>query len=86
MKKLLCSLSFVLILSLCIASLAVAQSIPRGSYRQTCRNIRVDGNGLYATCETRNGSWKDTNLSSNGFPCDDIENDDGELVCVGPSN
>jgi hypothetical protein len=85
MKKFLSTFSFALVLGLIVASMAVAQSLPRGSYRQTCRNIRLTENGLYASCERTNGTWKDTNLSSYGFPCDDIENDDGDLVCVGPS-
>ena len=62
-----------------------AKSVPNGSYKKTCTNIKVDSNGIYATCQKADGSWQETSLSSYGFPCDDIENDNGELVCVGPS-
>ena len=64
---------------------ALAAAAPKGSYKKTCKDIRTDANGLYATCKTTNGKWKKTSLSSYVFPCKDIENDNGNLVCVGPS-
>ena len=63
-----------------------ANSVPNGSYKESCKNISADSKGLYATCQKSDGSWQKTSLSSHSFPCDDIENDNGELVCVGPSN
>lgn len=65
------------------ASLSEAASIPSGSYKQSCKDISASDTGLRATCQRADGSWQKTSLSSAAFPCDDIENDNGELVCVG---
>ena len=66
-------------------SVSEAASAPNGSYKKTCRGIKADANGITAECQTKNGKWKKTSLSSYGFPCADIENDNGDLVCVSPS-
>ena len=55
--------------------------VPRGPYEQTCRNIRVDGNRLNATCQKRDGDWRDTSLNSFGYCRGQIENDNGHLRC-----
>ena len=54
--------------------------IPYGSYSQTCQNIRVYGNDLQASCQKRNGRWRNTTLR-NFEGCRDIENDNGKLRC-----
>ena len=54
--------------------------IPYGSYSQTCQNIQVNGNDLRASCEKRNGGWRNTTLR-NFSGCRDIENDNGKLKC-----
>lgn len=54
--------------------------IPYGSYSQTCQNIRVNGNDLQASCQKRNGKWKNTSLR-NFQGCREIENDNGKLRC-----
>jgi hypothetical protein len=54
--------------------------VPRGSYVQTCQDIRVNGNELQARCQKRNGKWRDTSLS-NFYGCREIENDNGKLRC-----
>jgi hypothetical protein len=54
--------------------------VPSGTYTQTCRNIRTDGNRLQAECQTRDGKWRRTSLDldrCSGAPA----NDDGHLVC-----
>src|SRR5262249_13835516 len=57
-------------------------NIPSGSYQQTCRDIRNDGNRLEATCQSRNGDWRPTSIDYRG--CDgEIVNDDGNLRCNG---
>jgi len=54
--------------------------VPYGSYSQTCQNIRVNGNDLQASCQKKNGKWKNTSLRNfNG--CRNIENDNGKLRC-----
>ena len=54
--------------------------IPYGSYSQSCQNVRVKGNELQASCQKRNGKWKNTELD-NFSRCRDIENDNGKLRC-----
>ena len=53
---------------------------PPGSYSQTCQNIQVNGNTLNASCQKKNGKWKNTSLH-NFRGCRDIENDNGKLRC-----
>lgn len=55
--------------------------VPSGSYQQTCQNIRVDGNRLYATCQKRNGGWHNTSLKDFNYCRGGIENDNGHLRC-----
>ena len=57
-------------------------ALPSGSYQETCKNIRADKNGLYATCQKRDGSWKETSLGTDNFPCREIGNDNGDLICL----
>jgi len=54
---------------------------PAGSYTQTCRNIRTDGNRLEAECQTRDGDWRRTSLNDIDRCTSAIANDDGHLVC-----
>jgi hypothetical protein len=54
--------------------------VPDGSYRETCRDIRVHGDTLVAACERRDGSWSRTAMNlygCRGF----IENWNGRLAC-----
>lgn len=55
-------------------------SLPKGSYKQTCRNARVDGKYLKAECKKNNGSWRYSDIEYDY--CDDgIINDNGRLKC-----
>ena len=54
---------------------------PSGTYTQTCRNIRTNGNRLDAECETRNGDWRKTSLNNINQCTSAIANDNGHLVC-----
>lgn len=56
--------------------------IPRGSYRRTCRNIRVRGNALRARCRTRNGYLKRAHLYYFRRCRGDIANINGNLRCI----
>ncbi|HKV93645.1 MAG TPA: hypothetical protein VJW20_13945, partial [Candidatus Angelobacter sp.] len=38
--------------------------IPRGSYAQTCQNVTIAGNTLRASCQKKNGKWKNTSLNN----------------------
>lgn len=54
--------------------------LPRGSYSQTCQNIQVNGDTLQASCQKKNGQWRNTSLHS-FRQCHDIENNNGKLRC-----
>jgi hypothetical protein len=57
--------------------------IPGGSYSQTCQDVRIRGNDLEARCQTANGDWRTTRLSSFDRCGGDIANDNGSLRCTG---
>lgn len=68
----------------CVGSISnidgnLACSAPTGSYARTCKNSRVEGHMLYATCQRINGSWKDSSTSFSGFQ-HPVTNCDGNLV------
>lgn len=55
--------------------------LPPGDYKRTCQNMRVNGDRLDATCQSRGGGWHDTSLN-NVYACrTGIVNDDGNLRC-----
>jgi len=56
--------------------------LPRGSYAQTCRDIRTRGDDLRAVCETVNGEWVSSTLDGYDRCVGDIVNDDGRLECT----
>jgi hypothetical protein len=73
----------------CVA--AAAPAIPPGSYRQSCRNIKVDATklSLIADCDPKDKGkfWEGTQPLDNYFYCvGDIWNDDGYLRCNKPVN
>lgn len=55
--------------------------VPDGGYRQTCRDIHVAGDALQASCQKRNGKWRNTSLRDFRRCSSSIENDNGKLVC-----
>jgi hypothetical protein len=60
---------------------AFAQNMPPGSYRQSCTNVRVNGNLLTASCSAANGGRI---TSSIPMGCSgDIGNVNGSLRCNG---
>src|SRR5215472_9963538 len=59
---------------------ARAQGLPYGSYQQTCRDMRMDGDMLYARCQRVDGGWNNTQI--NYRSCSgQIINNDGNLQC-----
>ena len=60
---------------------AFAQSLPVGSYVNTCTQAQMSGTTLVAQCKDRDGSYRQSFLS-NPFNCAvGIENADGILTC-----
>src|SRR5215813_6080101 len=56
-------------------------SVPSGTYQETCRDMRVDADTLIATCQKRDGTWRNTSLRHYNDCRGQIENDDGNLRC-----
>jgi hypothetical protein len=66
-----------------VAALSPAEArwAPSGSYQATCRGIAFDGDLLTASCQRRDGRWRNTYLD-NADDCDsNIVNNDGQLEC-----
>jgi hypothetical protein len=64
------------------ATVAQTSGLPPGDYQQTCRNIRANGNQLIASCQKKDGHWRNTSIDSS--TCSGgIVNDDGQLRCAG---
>ncbi|HLW54002.1 MAG TPA: CVNH domain-containing protein [Candidatus Angelobacter sp.] len=56
-------------------------NFPRGSYRETCRDLRMRGDMLFARCETISGRWARSSLDDVQHCVGEIVNDDGQLQC-----
>lgn len=55
---------------------------PPGSYRQSCRDIYVNGTTLYAACKDNNGAWQPQSILTDIQQCTgDIQNLNGKLEC-----
>src|SRR5262250_3222683 len=63
------------------ATLLAQYGLPRGSYKETCQNIRMYGDRLYAVCETRDGGWRNTSIDVDNCG-DGLINDNGHLRCA----
>ena len=59
---------------------SLAQGLPNGSYRQTCRDIRSNGYTLYARCQRVDGDWHNSSLDFRNCR-GQIINDNGNLRC-----
>lgn len=56
------------------------RSLPSGSYQQTCRNIFLENDHLWAHCRDRGGDWRPT-VVWNASRCSRVGNFDGQLAC-----
>ena len=54
---------------------------PRGSFDQSCRDIRVDGRWLHARCRTVDGDWVRSSIEFANCRRNAVANHDGRLVC-----
>ena len=59
------------------------QAQPGGSYRQTCRDVSVNGSTLRATCQDQGGNWRNTELRDFDRCGGEIQNLNGNLSCTG---
>jgi hypothetical protein len=55
---------------------------PRGSYARTCRDIRMEGTNLKASCQKNDSRWRDTSLKHYDTCRGQIINDNGRLRCM----
>ena len=60
---------------------APAQGVPQGSYLQSCRDMGVQGDTLFATCRTADGRGQQAQLPSVSRCVGDIGNNNGMLQC-----
>jgi hypothetical protein len=60
---------------------ASAQSIPSGSYQQSCTNIRVRGDQLTARCTNAQGTAIRSSIAVGSCRNGDIVNSNGQLAC-----
>jgi hypothetical protein len=78
-------LLFSLVAGLGLAATALApvsaQSIPSGSYQQSCTNVRVRGDQLTARCTNGQGTYVRSSIAVNSCRNGDIVNSNGQLAC-----
>ncbi|HLW53707.1 MAG TPA: CVNH domain-containing protein [Candidatus Angelobacter sp.] len=55
--------------------------LPPGDYQLTCQDMRINGDRLYASCQKRDGRWRNTSLDDFDRCNSPIVNDNGRLRC-----
>jgi len=56
---------------------------PGGSYQSSCRNARMQGSVLFASCQATNGYYNQSSLNvTRCFQGTDIANINGQLACL----
>jgi len=75
----------VLALTMVLGSTGTASAAtmddPAGSFRETCKNVRMRGDRLFARCKNTYNQWQDTSLDDAYRCAGDITNVNGRLVC-----
>lgn len=57
-------------------------NLPPGTYKKTCKDIKVTDRGMHAVCKTMDGRWRKTFIPASEMSCPNgIENLDGKLIC-----
>ena len=66
---------------------AAAQKLPGGSWQQSCRDARMDGDVLRAECRTVDGRWNRTGIDLDRCGRGGtVANRNGDLVCESMGN
>ena len=68
-----------------VSGAASAQSLPAGSYRESCRELYVEGKTLYGECQNDRGAWKKTWITGFANCVGEIVNYDGLLDYRAPT-
>jgi len=82
MRRLITSWAIALV-CIAIQGIGRAQSVPSGSYQQSCKNIGMRDEVLTANCQDSDGKWEATQLRDYRSCGGDIMNDNGALRCAG---
>ncbi|NBB65948.1 hypothetical protein GVN18_42555 [Pseudomonas sp. ODNR1LW] len=64
---------------------ASGRALPVGAYRETCRQISLNGDRLRARCIAKDGQSISSTLSVRSCQGARIENDNGRLACAAPA-
>lgn len=80
MKTTLSAFAVLLLVGAMYVQPAHAQSVPQGSYLNSCRNVGMDRDKLIADCRRMDGSWQRTVLDVDRC-LGDIGNRNGRLDC-----
>jgi len=59
----------------------IGRTLPRGSWRASCRNASESGSTLFAQCDNGSGGWTNTSLNLDGCPTRLVGNSRGNLFC-----
>jgi hypothetical protein len=81
MKLSLLGISSAVALAAMTFGTASAQSIPSGSYQQSCTNVRVRGDVLTARCNAPQGGTVRSTIALDSCRRGDIANMNGQLTC-----
>ncbi len=65
-----------------ILNCEVSGVLPPGSYIATCKDVRLQGNTLSATCNDGKDHWRNTSMRDANKCGGDIANQNGTLRCV----
>ena len=65
-----------------ILNCAVSDVLPPGSYLSTCKDIRMKGTTLYASCNNGRDNWINAELHEANRCSGDITNENGTLRCT----
>jgi len=69
-----------------IGGYGIGNTLPRGSWRASCRNASATNGMLYAQCGNDAGNWQNTQIAMYNCPSRIFDNANGNLVCRGGSN
>ena len=61
----------------------IGRTLPRGSWRASCRNASKSGGTLFAQCDNGSGGWTSTSLNLDQCPTRLVGNNRGNLFCEG---
>lgn len=58
-----------------------ARPVPSGTWSQSCRDAKMDGEWLVARCKRSDGDWLDSSIDMQKCPSNIVGNKEGVLTC-----